>query len=205
MHSIELIKGLLEKRFSHKIELNPMKGGINNEVFLCNTKNSFRKMFVVKIFSEEKSKVKERMKAETIFLNYVCDKLGASVPRIIDVFEKYNVLLLEYVEGKKFSNDCPISHGDFRKAVDFYNAINDNSESYRHNFKMAIEGYSDVFQHIVNIDERLSACELSHLPKTFQLEYSKVLQNVKLEWDSLKHRIQGSIESGRIENPLRTS
>ena len=42
------------------------------------------------------------MKAETIFLNYVCDKLGASVPRIIDVFEKYNVLLLEYVEGKVF-------------------------------------------------------------------------------------------------------
>ena len=145
------------------------------------------------------------MKAETIFLNYVCQKLGTSVPRIIHVFEKYNVLLLEYVEGKKFSNDCFISNGDFRKVADFYYAINDNSEPYRHHFKMAIEGYSDVYRHILNIDNRLSACELSHLPKRFQLEYSKVLQNVKLEWDRLKHRIQGSIESGRIENPFCTS
>ena len=47
-----------------------MKISINNEVFVQH-KNSFRKMFVVKIFSEEKSKIKERMKAETIFLNYV--------------------------------------------------------------------------------------------------------------------------------------
>ena len=76
MYSIELIKGLLEKHFSNKIELNPMKGGINNEVSLCNTDDNFKKMFVVKIFSKEKVQGKRKNESRDYFFKLCLSKIG---------------------------------------------------------------------------------------------------------------------------------
>ena len=72
MCNVKFLRDLLEKHLSQEVELIPMKGGINNEVFFCSTCSPKKKILVVKVFSKEKSNVKERMKAETIFLNYVC-------------------------------------------------------------------------------------------------------------------------------------
>ena len=101
--------------------LEPLQGGMNNQVFLCKTGHQ---QLVLKGYRESLESGHDRFRAEVEFLNYAQVVAPEFVPQLVHSDKTSRSVVLEYIEGERFREGTAPSRRDVNQAVTFMQLLN---------------------------------------------------------------------------------
>jgi thiamine kinase-like enzyme len=180
--------------------INKLRGGINNQVYVC-SKGGHK--FVIKGYPAKASSKHDRMRAETDFLEFAQHLAPNYVPGLIAQDSERRCIVLDYIEGAPYKEGEKLSESDVNCAISFIRALNQN-KSVTNNFEMqqAADGFTRISDHIENVQNRIEALKVDHLPKHFQLLAIEALDKLKTRWERVKLETENSLARGDVVNVL---
>lgn len=189
------------RKLGGKIEdLAPLRGGINNQVFLCRAQQC---SCVIKGYPSQKPSQRDRMQAEVDFLRYSAHVAPGFTPALIEADAERRCVVLEYIEGTVYPEGAYPRQKDIEAAFRFFRMLNDQHELARKMIRQdAAEGFLTLRQHMENLHERLSAMETEHLPRQHKGQAKKLLQELYAKAEDVVIEIEDQIRSGIIEDGL---
>ncbi len=183
--------------------LEPLQGGINNQVFRC---QAAEHRFVLKGYAAHRPGEHDRFKAEVEFLNYARVVAPEFVPQFLGFDEVSRSLVLESVEGERFQECTHPSEDDVDYAVDFIRRLNADLElAKRHVNGGAADGFLRLTEHLQNIRQRVSKMSVEHLSANFRTKAEGLINCVRRELDCLQESAEKLIAKGYCENSLNPS
>jgi thiamine kinase-like enzyme len=180
--------------------INKLRGGINNQVYVC-SKGEHK--FVIKGYPAKAAVKHDRMRAETDFLQFAQQLAPNYVPGLIAQDSERRCIVLDYVEGVPYKEGENLTESDVDSAISFIRTLNQN-KSVIDNFEMqqAADGFTSISEHIENVQNRIEALQVDHLPKQFHLIAIEALDKLKMQWESVKLEIENSLVRGDVVNVL---
>ena len=167
---------------SQDIEIEKLKGGINNQVFKC-----FKEKRCVVVKTYPTSAMGEKFTAEKEFLKLAGSVAREWVPKLIHADSQYKFLVMEYVYGSRYTKP-PIVE-DVKAAISFYLKINADESIARKLLKVqARDGFLSVSEHIKLIEDRISQFNTGHLPYKYSLELKNILELTKSKWSYIRDK-----------------
>ena len=183
--------------------LEPLQGGINNQVFRCMAGGN---RFVLKGYAAHRVGEHDRFKAEVEFLNYARVVAPEFVPQLLDSDDTNRSLVLESLEGQGFQEGTHPSGDDIDRAANFVRRLNGDLElAKRHLNGSAADGFLRLTEHLTNIEQRLKKMSVEHLPANFRAKTERLIKCVRRELDYLQESTAQLIAKSRCENPLNPS
>jgi len=180
--------------------LEPLRGGINNQVFRCIAGGH---RFVLKGYAAHREGERDRFKAEVEFLNYAKAVAPGFVPQLLGSDAASRSLVLESLEGDGFQEGTHPSEEDIERAVIFMVCLNTGSDlakQYLNN--SAADGFLRLTEHLQNIEQRVSKMSVDHLPADFRAKAEELIERVRRELDHLQERTAQLIAEGYCEDVL---
>lgn len=141
-------------RLQGRLELQPLGGGANNQVFAVLSSSG---RHILKRYFHSSSDTRDRFGAERAFYGWVARRDGARgcVPEVVGWDADGRSGLFECVEGRKLQAG-EVSREHLRQALEFAVAINrDREREPRHALPVASEAYWEVSDHIGRVDQRI--------------------------------------------------
>lgn len=180
--------------------INKLRGGINNQVYVC-SKGEHK--FVIKSYPAKATAKHDRMRAETDFLQFAQHLAPSYVPGLIAQDSERRCIVLDYVEGVPYKEGENLTELDVDSAISFIRAINQN-KSVINNFEMqqAADGFMSISEHMENVQNRIEALQVDHLPKHFHLLVIEALDKLKTQWERIKLTTENSLVRGDVVNVL---
>lgn len=180
--------------------LIPLRGGINNKVFLC---SSGRKRFVLKGYASHKESEHSRYKSEVEFLRYAQNAAPSYVPRLISFDGLNQSIVLEYIKGEIFHEGFQPNKKNIYQAVEFMSALNRNFQNTGGIIMgPAAEGYLHLTEHLNNVFNRIKKMSTQHLPATIHVEAQKSIKTLKNLFEEIQNSTKNAIERGHCEDAL---
>lgn len=174
--------------------LESLQGGINNQVFIC---KAGQQRFVLKGYQEGLESGHDRFRAEVEFLNYARVVAPEFVPHLVHSDETSRSVVLEYIEGERFTEGTTPSQEDINQAVTFMRLLNRDLETGKDLVTdSAAEGFLRITEHLQNIEQRLDKMGTNHLPSHLRPEAKNLIESGRkrlknLEDNALKLLAQG--------------
>ena len=150
-----------------------LHGGINNRVYKFGEGTTSR---VVKGYRDIELEKPDRMGAEVSFLNYSALVAPNYVPRLFHVDSQRRCIIIEYLEGTKFTEGEPVTQSEVQTAKDFYRKLNEHSKLAQQMITLdAKDGFLRLSEHITNLRHRISEMGIDHLPDRNQNNAKQLL------------------------------
>ncbi len=180
--------------------LEPLQGGINNQVFRCEAAGH---KFVLKGYAAHRTGEHDRFKAEVEFLNYASVVAPEFVPQLLGSDAASRSLVLESLEGDGFQEGTHPSEDDIDCASNFLRRLNGDLElAKRHVNGSAADGFLRITEHLQNIEQRISKMSVVHLPGNLRVKAKGLIELVRRELDHLQGRTAQLIAKGNCEDVL---
>lgn len=180
--------------------LEPLQGGINNQVFRCTAGG---RRFVLKGYAVHRTGEHDRFKAEVEFLNYARVVAPEFVPQLLGSDVASRSLVLESLEGNGFQEGTHPSEDDIDCAANFLRRLNGDLElAKRHVNGSAADGFSRITDHLQNIEQRVGKMSVDHLPVNLRTKAEALFNYVRRELDHLRERTAQLIAKGNCEDAL---
>jgi hypothetical protein len=183
--------------------LTRLRGGVNNNVFVC---GSGQRKWVVKEFPPQEIGKQDRMNAEVDFLRFSAQVAKGFAPILIEVDKPRRCIVIEYIEGSLYPEGTSPEKNDLRMAVCFFNKLNSNAELAKKMIHVnAAEGFLSLRQHMLNVRERLDAMGIEHLPNQYKPQAGRLLKTLYLRAEDVEICLEKSISRGFIEDFINPS
>ena len=180
--------------------LEPLRGGINNQVFRCRAGAHW---LVLKGYTHRQAEQHDRFRAETEFLRYAELVAPECAPKLLYSDQTNQSIVLEHVEGEKFQEGSSPSPVDINQAVAFIKRLNADLELAReHVSGDAAEGFLRLTEHLQNINQRIEDMGSEHLPILLKEEAEKVIRRLKERYERLEDVTQRLIADGQCDDAL---
>ena len=180
--------------------LEPLQGGINNQVFRC---KAAEHRCVLKGYAAHRAGEHDRFKAEVDFLNYARVVAPEFVPQLLDSDDRNRSLVLESLEGQGFQEGTHPSGDDIDCTANFVRRLNGDLElAKRHLNGSAADGFLRLTEHLMNIEQRLKKMSVEHLPANFRAKTERLIKCVRRELDYLQESTAQLIAKGYCEDVL---
>jgi hypothetical protein len=143
------------------------------------------------------------MKAEVEFLQYANKVVPSYVPRLIDFDFTTRAVLIEFIEGKTFTESQSLTVHQVQEAVCFFETLNKNQDTAKQIFSMdAAEGFLELTDHLSNVDQRLSKLITGHLPIDSIDSSSRLINRLTAEFGTVKQMTLSSITQGKTSDEI---
>lgn len=183
--------------------LEPLKGGINNQVFLC---KAGEHQFVIKGHAGYRVGEHDRFKAEVAFLNYAKLVVPGYVPQLLGFDEASRSLVLERLKGEGFREGAHPSDEDIDHAVNFMRCLNaDLKLIKKYVNSSAADGFLSLLEHLQNIEQRLNKMSTEHLPVNLRAKAGERIKSLRRQLSSLQESTAQLIAKGQCENILNSN
>jgi hypothetical protein len=106
-----------------------------------------------------------RLAAEAAFFRHAAVYAANETPKLLGVHEGENMIAMSFVPGESISEANQTQSADVWSLMSYYQKINQAGQSLSNYPIMARDGYQSISQHIANIDQRLSALAIDHIPR----------------------------------------
>ncbi|NDC38199.1 MAG: hypothetical protein EBZ48_09120 [Proteobacteria bacterium] len=180
--------------------LEPLAGGINNEVFRC---ESVGCRFVIKGYAAHRANEHDRFRAELEFLNYATAVAPEFVPQVLGSDETSRSLVLESIEGESFQEGTHPSPEDVQCAVIFMRCLNTDIDlAQQYVSGSAAEGFLRLSEHLQNIEQRVTKMSVKHLTASCRAKAKKVIECIRRELERLQQSTEFFITRGFCEDAL---
>jgi len=180
--------------------LEPLQGGINNQVFRCEAAGH---KFVLKGYAAHRTGEHDRFKAELEFLNYARVVAPEFVPQLLGSDAASRCLVLESLEGDGFQEGTNPSEDDIDCAANFLRCLNGDLElAKRHVKGSAADGFLRLTEHLQNVEQRISKMGAEHLPANFGAKAEGLIKCVRRKLDYLQESTAQLIAKGNCEDAL---
>ena len=177
-----------------------LRGGINNHVFRCGSKDRY---LVIKGYPTYLAGQRDRMQAELEFLRYAHLVAPGRVPEIKAVDKERRCVVLDYIVGSSYPEGESPSAEDLQAAVDFFKQLNAELDLARQMISLdAAEGFLSLRQHMANVRERLAAMSTEHLPTEFRPSAAVLLVQLQRHADRIEKDLETKITAGILEDRL---
>lgn len=177
-----------------------LSGGINNDVYRVDTD---RRSYVLKYYPALESKTRDRMKAEVEFLQYANVVAPTFIPRLLDFDVAARTVLLEFIEGKPFSEDESLSEVQIRDAVCFFQTLNKDRDTAHASISMdAAEGFFKLSDHLANVHQRISQLSTNHLPKAAHHKSLSLISLINHQYTNVKENALNAIKRGDVVDAI---
>lgn len=180
--------------------LTALHGGINNQVFSCDTDAKKSTRFVIKGYAPKLGHT-DRMRAEVEFLRYAELVAPSYVPKLIAVDDEHRCVVLEYLDGSPYPLGVISSEEDVIQASNFFRLLNSDkllAKEYVH--QSAAEGYLSLKEHLENVRERINLLDTKHLPSEMCTKATLLVQKIRSQFDEVSMNTVMLIENGRIQD-----
>lgn len=185
------------------IKTRRLEGGINNKAYIV---EFYDKKYVIKSFAQKKQGQADRMEAEISFLRYANEVATSFTPQLIDIDRISRSILIEFIEGSRYSSGQYVTSKDISFARDFIAALNQDLGLAADVVTMrASEGYSKLTEHLESIRKRIDSMGTEHL-HTIHIKTGKHLLHVtRCLYESLAKEVRSDIKNGQISDHLDDS
>jgi hypothetical protein len=178
-----------------------MKGGINNHVFRCSSRDM---SWVIKGYPPDQQNQRDRMQAEIEFLQYANLVAPEKVPELIAVDHERRCVVLEHLEGETFREGIPPPQGAVSFAVDFFRQLNaDHGTANKIVTMAAAESFLNITEHLDNIGKRLEKMDCMGLPNELQIQASHLLRAITRRYEYIQVITEDKISRGEILDAIR--
>jgi hypothetical protein len=185
---------------SHE-SLIKLRGGINNNVFLCGT---HARRWVIKGYPFHQPDHRNRMQAEVEFLRYSALVAPARVPELIAVDNDRSCVVLEHLEGETFPEGVRPPKAAVALAVDFFRQLNTDHTLARQMISMdAAEGFLSVTEHLSNIQQRLDEMACDHLPIETKPQATQLLTLMRRKHENIRKITEDKISRGTLKDAIK--
>jgi hypothetical protein len=180
--------------------LQPLRGGINNQVFRC---RAGEHRFVLKGYAEHGADEHDRFKAEVAFLNYARAAAPAFVPEVLGSDEASRSLVLESLEGEGFKEGTHPSKEDIDRALSFMQHLNADLElAKQYVAGSAADGFLKLTEHLQNVEQRISKMSLEHLAANTKAKAGELIRRMSRRLERLQESTATMIAKGQSEDAL---
>lgn len=180
--------------------LEPLQGGINNQVFRCKAADH---RFVLKGYAAHRAGEHDRFKAEVELLIYAGTVAPGFTPQFMGSDDTNRSLVLESLEGEGFQEGMHPSRDDIDYAANFFRRLNGGIElAKRHVNSSAADGFLRITDHLQNIEKRTSAMTVEHLSANYRAKAEALIKCVRRELDHLQERTARLIAEGHCDDVL---
>ena len=185
---------------SSEKSLVQLQGGINNRVFRCGEAHN---QWVIKGYSPLEPDQRDRMQAEVDFLRYSAQVAPGFTPELIHSDPKLRCVVLEYLEGKSFTEGVPPPEESVDTAEEFFRRLNADPKAAKCSIHMdAAEGFLRLTEHLDNVHFRLGSMECNHLPAEARPEAERLLAILRSELERIREITANQISSGEIVDAI---
>ena len=183
--------------------LEPLRGGINNQVFRC---KAGEHRFVLKGYAAHRAGEHDRYKAEADFLNYAKVVAPEFVPEVLGSDEASRSLVLESLEGDGFKEGTHPSEEDIDHAINFMQHLNADLElAKQYVAGSAADGFVKLTEHLQNIEQRVSKMSLEHLAANTKAQAGELIRRMSRRLEHLQESAATMITKGQCEDALSFS
>ena len=187
---------------SSEKSLVQLQGGINNRVFRCGEAHN---QWVIKGYSPLEPDQRDRMQAEVDFLRYSAEVAPNFTPKLIHSDPELRCVVLEYLEGKSYTEGVPPPEEAVDTAVEFFRRLNAEPEAAKRSIHMdAAEGFLSLTEHLDNVHFRLGGMECNHLPAEAKPEAERLLAILRRELEQIREITANQISSGEMVDLIST-
>lgn len=180
--------------------LEPLQGGINNQVFRCMAGG---RRFVLKGYAARRTGEHDRFKAEVQFLNYARVVAPEFVPQLLGSDAASRSLVLESLEGDRFQEETPPSEEDIERALIFIRRLNEDTDLAKKYINgSAADGFLMLTEHLQNIAQRLSKMSAEHLSANSRAKAGEIIKHLSRQLDCLRESTECLIVKAHCENAL---
>lgn len=180
--------------------LEPLQGGINNQVFCC---KAGERSFVLKGYAANSAGEYDRFQAEVEFLNYASVVLPEFVPQLLGSDAASRSLVLETLVGDRFQEGTHPSEEDIESALIFMRRLNEDTDLAKmHVNGSAADGFLKLTDHLLNIEQRVGKMSVEHLPANFRANADGLTKCLRRELDYLQESAAILIAKGYCEDVL---
>ncbi len=178
--------------------LELLKGGINNEVFICGVGDH---SFVLKRYAEASVEKHDRFQAEVDFLSYAQLVAPEFVPRLLHTDDVSRSLVLEFLKGDRFEDGMHPSEEDIGQALTFMLCLNaDLALAKREIQNNAAESFLTLTEHLWNIEHRIKRMGSEHVPQCLKTNVDRIISRLKRQLEALQERTTELIARGYCED-----
>lgn len=178
-----------------------LQGGINNRVYRCGEDG--RHQWVIKGYAPLDPGARDRMQAEVDFLRFAEKAAPGFTPGLIQVDVERRCVVLEYLEGKPFSEGVPPPKRSVDEAVEFFRQLNAEPLQAHESIHLdAAEGFLSMNEHLGNVRERLQSLNCLHLDPELRPQAQTLLQHLKRELAHSEERISKMISQGVVSDTI---
>lgn len=182
------------------MQLEPLKGGCNSEVFLYKAKDN---CFVLKRCATSEHQSIDRYIAEVEFLNYAQLVAPDYVPRLICSDRTSRSIALEYLEGQKFLENSIPAETDVEHAIRFFKLLNvDLGLAKNLVTRDAADGFMGLTEHLENVCQRIGGMVTEHMPRKFKDDFSDLITALKLHFDRVASTTEKMTRNGYLQDSL---
>lgn len=183
-----------------KAVVRPLFGGANNCVFRCSGADH---ELVIKSYcdSDPKDGV-SRLAAEVAFFRHAAVYAPNETPKLLGVNEVENMIAMSFVPGESICQIDHTSSSDISSLLSYYKKINQAGKLLSNYPIMARDGYLSISEHIANVELRLAALGVDHIPRGFRTLALSTLKDVSARFETAKKIVLRSIDSGAISDQL---
>lgn len=175
-----------------------LDGGINNDVYRVDAQ---RESFVLKSYPALETGARDRMRAEVEFLQFANNAAPRFVPRLIDFDFNKRAVLMEFIQGKPFTEYQSPSEDQVQDAVRFFEALNKDRKTARQLVSMdAAEGFLKLTDHLNNVEQRISKLATTHVPIALIEKSSQLINRLNTEYDTVRQMTLTSIAQGKTND-----
>ena len=186
-----------------KVVVSPLFGGANNCVFRCTSTDS--ELVIKSYYNRDTIDGVSRLAAEVGFLRHAAVYAADETPKLIDVNEIENMIAISFVSGESINEGDQPASSDVWSLVSYYQKINPAGYSLSNYPIIARDGYLSISEHISNIDLRLSALAIDHIPRELQSLAHSTLRGVFDRFETAKQITFRLINNGVISDKLPTA
>jgi len=196
----EFAKHWAKELGSSEKSLVQLQGGINNRVFRCGEAHN---QWVIKGYSPLEPDQRDRMQAEVDFLRYSAEVAPNFTPKLIHSDPELRCVVLEYLEGKSFTEGVSPPEEAVDIAVEFFRRLNAEPEAAKRSIHIgAAEGFLSLTEHLNNVHLRLGCMECNHLPAEAKPEAERLLAILRSELEPISEITANQISSGEIVDAI---
>lgn len=183
-----------------KAVISPLFGGANNCVFRCSGANN---ELVIKSYCDSGPKNGvSRLAAEAAFFRHAALHAANETPKLLGVNEVENMIAMSFVPGESICQIAHTSSSDILSLLGYYEKINQAGQPLSNYSIMARDGYLSISEHIANVELRLAALGVDHIPRGLRTLALSTLKNVSARFETATKIILRSIDSGAISDKL---
>jgi hypothetical protein len=192
----------LKELGADKSSVRAMGGGLNNDVFFCREKNG-PSAWVIKHLPLSDSKDFDRFKAEVEFLKFVEVACPKRAPRLVCFNEDERYMVLEHIDGQRFSEGSAVSKKDIIEACMFFQELNSDRDLANKMVSMrAADGFKCLSEHMENVRARRENMGTGHLPNEVQLRLGDVLARISRAVGEEYEFVEREVKSGNCEDDI---